>query len=198
MSIGDRKTTATSTDNEAAFLWTTPECPAYLTGINMKAYRSLTIFTALISERWCREELILSKEEAISPRIMKMHIVGLTEEGRERYRNILKLPILFDQAYLLPSPWIWFNIKDVMPWGPSVVLLNGKEGDGWEINRVCSCWQRKGEGFSLQACTLLTSLPSVPSPVASSQNRCATGMKAKAESTMRSTPALMSPTFLSL
>lgn len=48
------------------------------------------------------EELILSKEEAVSPRIMMVHILCLSEEGRERYRNV-KLPILFDQAYLLQS-----------------------------------------------------------------------------------------------
>lgn len=92
-------------DNEAAFLWTCSECPAHPTGRIMKACRNLTVFTALISERWClscREELILSKEEAVSPRIVMVHNLGLTEDGRERYRNV-KLPILFDQAYLLQS-----------------------------------------------------------------------------------------------
>lgn len=45
----------------------------------------------------------------------------------------------------------------MLPWGLSVCsagLLNGNEGDGQEISTVWSYWQRKGEGFSLQAHTL--------------------------------------------
>lgn len=64
----------------------------------MKSCRHLTIFTALISERWCpscRKKLILDKKEAVPG-------MGVTEDGRERYRNV-KLPILFDQTYLVQS-----------------------------------------------------------------------------------------------
>jgi len=40
-----------------------------------------------------------------------------------------------------------------------------------------------GEGFSLQARTLLTSLPSISSPVVPSESSCITGMKEKLQAT---------------
>lgn len=97
-------------------------------------------------------------------------------------------------ASISTSLWIRFNTNHVLPWGLRVCLLvlicNGNEGDGLEISTVWSFLQRKGEGCSLQAHTLLTSLPLVPSPVAPLENSCGTGVKEKAKSTTRNSLAL--------
>lgn len=65
VSIGGRKAMVMSVNNEAAFLWTSSECPAHLIERCMKVCRNLTIFTTLISASWCldcREKLILRKK----------------------------------------------------------------------------------------------------------------------------------------
>lgn len=118
MSIGGRKAIPTSMD--AVFC----EQAQNALHISLEEVGRLVevepFFTALISERGClscREELILSKEKAVSPRMMIVHVLDLPEEGGERYRNV-KLPILFDQAYLLQSPHpcgFHSNTKHVLP-----------------------------------------------------------------------------------
>lgn len=88
---------------------------------------------------------------------------------------------------------IRFNIKHVLPWGLGVCywyLRNGNEGDGLEISTVWSYLQGKGEGCSLQAYILLTSLQLVLTPVAPLENSCVTDIKEKAKSTTRNGPAL--------
>ena len=198
MSIGGRKTMAMSTGNEVAFLWTSSECPTHLIGKSKKVCRSSAIFTALISERWCfscREEL-MQRRKHFSQDGDGTHL----ESHWGRKGKIQKCEVAYSVWSSMSTPnsaslWIWFNTKHVLPWGlsvHSVGLLNGNEGDGQEIRTVWSYWQRKGEGFSLQAHSLL---PSIPSPVAPSENSCVAGMEAKAETTTRSTPALMSQLF---
>lgn len=108
----------------------------------------------------------------------------------------MKLPILFGQTYLLQSlhPCGFDSTQSMCCLEGSVCahwyLHNENEGDGLEISTGWSYFQRKGEGFSLQANTLLTSLPLVPSPVAPLGNSCGTGTKEKAKSTTRNSPAL--------
>lgn len=132
--------------------------------------------------------------------MVTVHILGLTEEGQERYRNV-KLPTGIDQAYLLQSlhPCGFDSTQSMCCLEGSVCAQQDYLMEMKEMARKSAqseaTGRGRGKGLVFRHTLFLRSLPSIPSPVDPSENSCVTGMKAKAESTTRNTPALMSQIF---